>query len=295
VSGTLRVLSDIAPGAGCRDDACLDAPPAPVTPLPDINALFKIQSAAAGAGGTVTVPLIIKADAEVQSFSFSVDFDEEVLDALAIERLFQKPDGTEYGFASLTINNRNDTPGSAGIDEGYLVGGVVFSQVDRCNNLPANRESEVLGFRFRVKPGTQAASTEVKFIDGAKSPGDPVRNVLVAMGQLYTPELASSFVFFDGRITVLPEITTFVRGDSNGEGLVDLSDAAHALTYLFLGGERPACYDAADATDDGVVDIADPILVLTSLFLGTGTTIPPPYPQRGEDPTPDGLGCLFRS
>jgi hypothetical protein len=40
----------------------------------------------------------------------------------------------------------------------------------------------------------------------------------------------------------------------------------------------------------GSLDITDAILVLQDLFLG-GADPPPPFPEAGEDPTADDLGC----
>ena len=58
----------------------------------------------------------------------------------------------------------------------------------------------------------------------------------------------------------------FLRGDSNADGVVDISDSVFTLSYLFFGGRAPACQDAADSNDDGAVDISDPIGALGVLF-----------------------------
>ena len=81
----------------------------------------------------------------------------------------------------------------------------------------------------------------------------------------------------------------FIRGDSNHNGQVDVSDAVHALGFLFLGGKAPVCPDATDANDDGKLDIADPVYVLGFLFLGKGQP-PAPFPALGTDPSEDTLG-----
>jgi len=84
----------------------------------------------------------------------------------------------------------------------------------------------------------------------------------------------------------------FLRGDSNRDGAVDISDAITTLLYLFGGGgggEVP-CLDALDTNDDGVTDISDASYGLDYLFRG-GPAPPPPYPTAGTDPTPDELGC----
>jgi hypothetical protein len=81
----------------------------------------------------------------------------------------------------------------------------------------------------------------------------------------------------------------FVRGDANGDGRVNLSDAIRSLYYVF-GLSQVACADAVDANDDGAADIADPIYVLEYLF-GSGPPPAPPFPRPGADPTPDNLTC----
>ncbi len=84
----------------------------------------------------------------------------------------------------------------------------------------------------------------------------------------------------------------FLRGDSNNDRKVDISDAISTLGWLFLGKDEPRCLDAADANDDGKVDISDAIFELGFLFLG-GKAIPPPNKDTGlgPDPTDDPLGC----
>jgi hypothetical protein len=93
------------------------------------------------------------------------------------------------------------------------------------------------------------------------------------------------------RVTIPATTTTlFVRARANGDDRVDLSDAVSVLTYLFLGGKPPPCLDAADVNDDGTVDISDPVRLLAYLFSG-GPAPPSPFPEPGEDPTPDSTVC----
>ena len=82
----------------------------------------------------------------------------------------------------------------------------------------------------------------------------------------------------------------FRRGDSNGDGGVDLSDAIYILRGLFLGGEPLPCLKAADANDDSRVDVSDPVKILGTLFLGE-PDLPAPSGTCGADPTGDALGC----
>ena len=83
----------------------------------------------------------------------------------------------------------------------------------------------------------------------------------------------------------------FLRGDSNLDQGIDLSDSVHTLSALFLGGVRFGCEDAADTNDTGQIDISDAIFGLVYLFLG-GQTPPAPGPDLpGLDPTEDALSC----
>jgi hypothetical protein len=82
----------------------------------------------------------------------------------------------------------------------------------------------------------------------------------------------------------------FVRGDSNGDGTLDISDAVHTLSFLFLGEAALACEDMADSNDDGEVDISDALRTLGHLF---ECALPPPYPfpDPATDPTQDPFSC----
>ncbi|MBI4601092.1 MAG: hypothetical protein HY721_03940 [Planctomycetes bacterium] len=82
----------------------------------------------------------------------------------------------------------------------------------------------------------------------------------------------------------------FVRGDSDADAKVSLTDAVTVLSHLFAGGAEPGCLDAGDANDDGRLDISDPIAVLGYLFLGS-PSLPAPFGACGEDATEDSLGC----
>ena len=91
---------------------------------------------------------------------------------------------------------------------------------------------------------------------------------------------------------VMPRRIVFLRGDSNADGKVDISDPINTLNFLFLGTGKLECKDAADANDDNKTDISDAVYTLNYLF-SNGGIIKPPYPDIGIDPTADDLGCVF--
>jgi hypothetical protein len=91
------------------------------------------------------------------------------------------------------------------------------------------------------------------------------------------------------RITTSAWPTGFIRGDANGDRVVDISDSVAGLLHLF-GGLELDCQDAADFDDNGHVEITDAIAALNYLFRD-GAPPAPPYPFSGMDPSPDQLDC----
>jgi hypothetical protein len=81
----------------------------------------------------------------------------------------------------------------------------------------------------------------------------------------------------------VPNHAVYLRGEVNGDGRVDISDAVVLLNILFGGGSVPAptpC-DRADTNSDGVVNIADATYLLNHLFSGGP---PPAYPYPEAAP-----------
>jgi len=81
----------------------------------------------------------------------------------------------------------------------------------------------------------------------------------------------------------------FVRGDSNDDAVINLSDAISVVGFLFQGSGPLSCTDSGDMNDDGNINLSDAIFLVSWLFIGG-----PPLPQPlacGPDPTEDDLGC----
>ena len=81
----------------------------------------------------------------------------------------------------------------------------------------------------------------------------------------------------------------FRRGDANGDGAMNLTDAVHSLGYLY-GTTVIDCFDANDTNDDGSVNLSDPIYLLGYLF-NSAAAPPPPFDACDLDSTDDFLGC----
>lgn len=87
-----------------------------------------------------------------------------------------------------------------------------------------------------------------------------------------------------------PEAATFIRGDVDDSGLVQLNDAIQVLRYVFHGDGDFRCLKAADANDDGMIDVSDPVMILEVLF-GEENMLVAPFPTAGVDVTADDLPC----
>jgi hypothetical protein len=87
-----------------------------------------------------------------------------------------------------------------------------------------------------------------------------------------------------------PGGTRFVRGDVDGNGAEEITDAVNNLSFQFTGSFAPTCMDALDYDDNGAIELTDPIGSLTGQFLG-GPPASPPTGTCGIDPTEDSLSC----
>lgn len=83
---------------------------------------------------------------------------------------------------------------------------------------------------------------------------------------------------------------TFVRGDCNVDGAVDLSDVIRLLDYSFSGAASPDCDLACDANADDSLDIGDAIFSLNFQFVG-GAAPAAPFPDCGMQSPLGTLGC----
>ena len=62
--------------------------------------------------------------------------------------------------------------------------------------------------------------------------------------------------------------TSYVCGDANSSGSVDIDDAVYLINYIFSGGPEPAPYESGDADTSGQVDIDDVVFLVNYIFAG---------------------------
>ena len=94
-----------------------------------------------------------------------------------------------------------------------------------------------------------------------------------------------SFVLLSTSLPAVP----FIRGDANGDTVIDLSDAVRVVLHLF-SGVLVDCEDALDVDDNESLDITDSIRILNYIFRG-GAAPPAPFPAAGTDPAGASLDC----
>jgi streptogramin lyase len=64
----------------------------------------------------------------------------------------------------------------------------------------------------------------------------------------------------------------FLRGDVNGDGVINAADVVYLINYLFISGPAPVPLEAGDVNCDGTINAADVVYLINYLFIGG----PPP-------------------
>jgi hypothetical protein len=74
-------------------------------------------------------------------------------------------------------------------------------------------------------------------------------------------------------VAVVSTSCCVVRGDSDHNGSLDISDLTYYVDYMFAGGPAPICWDEGDYNADGTLDISD--LTYYADYMFNGGPIPP--------------------
>jgi hypothetical protein len=177
--------------------------------------------------------------------------------------------------------------GAAADDEEGFVSAVVLSFTEP-RALPPSGAHSIARARYVLKEGFNAPAVEaagVRFKDGLRGSGQPVRNALTVDGSTLDP---AHLVPLEIRRAFLT--TPFVRGDANVDQQVDIADAIWVVNELLRQGPRSPCPRASDVNGDALYDLADAMFLIHWMFL-SGPSIPRPYPACGTAPGPKELDC----
>lgn len=251
-------------------------------PLPT-NDQLKLGDVEARPGALVAVPLIVRSSAHLSAFQAVVRYDPVVFtpvqpegDALIAAALR----GSALGPLPSPYLSLLDFP-----EEGLFRLGFLPSYVEPVSIDPEpDRDQVIVNILGVVSPQAERGSQTVLQFSEQETDFGVFQSETTQYGD---PRLPGTLV--GGSITIRP-LVPFVRGDSNIDGRVDISDAIHMLRYMFAGGAAPECRDAADVNDNGANEISDSVGLLTFLFVGG---LPPqdPWPDCGVDDEDDLLDC----
>ncbi len=150
--------------------------------------------------------------------------------------------------------------------------------------LRANGSDRILRIVYRVPVAAgEETLCRVWFEDDLlTSLEQPVRNLICYDGDDGTRCLpATKTQGLSIRLTGARPAPEFVRGECNGDGSMDITDAVYSLDFLFRGGPEGNCRAACDAQGDGSVDITDAVYTLAFLFTD-GRPPPAPWPNCGS-------------
>jgi hypothetical protein len=61
-------------------------------------------------------------------------------------------------------------------------------------------------------------------------------------------------------------VRTYLAGDANADGTVDVGDVVHIINYLYKNGPPPDPLEAGDANCDAIVDVGDVVHLINYLY-----------------------------
>ncbi|MGE4619706.1 MAG: dockerin type I domain-containing protein [Planctomycetota bacterium] len=124
--------------------------------------------------------------------------------------------------------------------------------------------------------------SEIIPVNGLGHPA--IHNILTIDGISTMPLLQGGEICFINAVT-------FMRGDANDDGSLNLADAIFMINYFFGDGTAASCSAAADSNSDFTIDLGDVIYLINHQFLD-GAPPASPWPGCGADPAGEsGLGC----
>ena len=205
----------------------------------------------------------------------------------------------EIDFFSQTVFQNVSMPRSTSFafdglsGSGYLSGTLVLDLFG--GGAEAVRSTQPIAHLVFSVPEDLEVGTEIdvhfESVPGGIGDLPPIPNELVREGR-HVPTTR----YCGMRVVIVPEEETFLRGDADRSGSVDISDILEILGHLFRAGELGAvdlpCPDAADTNDDGTISLADSTYLLNYLFAGGEMRLPFRFASTDFVRDDDDLGCV---
>ena len=90
------------------------------------------------------------------------------------------------------------------------------------------------------------------------------------------------FQFSDGVETITTDLdsiyvdlVTYICGDANADGSVNVSDAVQIINFVFMGGDPPDPLESGDANCDLTVNVSDAVYIINFVFTGGNSPCDP--------------------
>ena len=234
-----------------------------------------VADASAFAGANVTIPMVGGTPTFLSAYSASLSYPTDLLAGVDFHIIGSTAEENGAEFVNTQIDDVNGSMTLEVIMDLVPLEGIV---------LPGGFNQNFGTLVFLVD-GTFAdgETRELEFQDGLGAV--PVDNVFVTLTDVPFPPATTNatLTFFNQ--------TSFVRGNCDGVGSINLVDALLILNVIFIGAAPPDCLKACDYNDSGTLSLPDGIGVLFFLF-ASGPPPEPPFPDPGVDPTPDNLPCF---
>ena len=203
------------------------------------------EDATGAIGGTVSVQITGAWDEVIQGYQMSITYDITKLSFLDCD--FTDSIADTYS-ADYALGNE--------MSPGVLsVGAVWFPPVE---NMPPAGSGLLATLNFDVI-ATEATTTVVDIQDNSVYTGTD--------GQNRYPTIT------DGTVTIVE--VSYVCGDANGDGRVNVSDAVYIINYAFAGGPPPDPLCVGDANGDGKVNVSDAVYIINYAFAGGAPPVQP--------------------
>lgn len=210
---------------------------------------------------------------DTQGFSMGMEHDAGLMSVDSIGW------NTDLGFTP-DFEGINTTPAN-----GWTIG-VVYSFTGG-STLAFETATEVLNVSYSTDGSALAGledptTTGLNWSNVLGSP--PVVNVVVVGGASLEPALEN------GSVTLFPQYAPpdepFIRGDCNGDAILNIADAIWILNQLFQGGPDGTCAEACDINGDDFLDSGDAIYAINYRLLG-GPAPAAPFPTCGIEEAAD--------
>lgn len=212
-----------------------------VTINPQMNYLYSADFAG-GAGGHVTLPVLMENDINVAGFQFDLIMPEGVT-------LTTKNDGT----ADATVTSRTSTHTLTGTT--LTSGAVRFTVFSLSNALITGTEGSVMNIRFDIDKNTPLGDYEVKFTN-------------VQLTQKNGPDLSTIYAPDQ---TLKLTVGSIMPGDVNADGVVNVTDAIGIISYILEDTPTWFTESVADVNGDEQINVTD-VIGIIDMIMSESTT-----------------------